>query len=469
MAFTPSETPSLLRDLCFQYLINHLEKIPVEFLALLPTAIRRTLAVHLPVADILQLEQTRFASGLDMPGVWKEVCETWHLLSRYPKLAEMFKSEHEAKEFVMVVVAYEAFHHQEEKRQNVQFEGVYYNLLLNKPHNFRAKPPCIPGPLVFFSPSCIEEPFKVPHCAVPSRFLTIQKEFDGSFLKLLSTRYHICLERLYVDCSSCVGIMDVVDVIFPQLKQVSISCMDFGNYQSTCLVHSLLSGCSQCLHTLTLDDCPEDKIQEIVTTVVSGFTNSPANFQFLRHFRVTISLYRASEKRNYGWNRMSLTNEIERSFKRALTTLSKFIQTHTSLQTCSLRRWQDINGDRRYIYSFILSMLEQPQFLCLTLTESTLSLQGIQHVVHTFLNIPCSGPQMLKLECVQVHVNGIDHTVPSIRDSSFLLYKSLVLDCRIISHSFTNNTGVQSSLKKWLLTIWKLRQRSLTITSDYLQ
>ena len=80
------EAPSLLRDQCLQYLIDNLEDIPVEVLALLPPAIRHTLAMHLPVADILQLEQTRFASGLDMPGVWKEVRKIRHLLSRYPKL-----------------------------------------------------------------------------------------------------------------------------------------------------------------------------------------------------------------------------------------------------------------------------------------------------------------------------------------------------------------------------------------------
>ena len=157
MASTPLETPLLLQENCLQYLIDHLEDISVEALALLPAAIRRTLAVHLPVADILQLEQTRFASGLDMPGVWKEVCEIRHLLSRYPKLVEMFESEIEAKEFVMMVVAYEALHHQEEKPYNSQVEGVYCNLQWNKP---RAKPPRMPGPFVFFHHLALKHPLK---------------------------------------------------------------------------------------------------------------------------------------------------------------------------------------------------------------------------------------------------------------------------------------------------------------------
>ena len=458
MASTPLETPSSLQEQCLQYLIDHLEDIPVEFLALLPTAIRRTLAVHLPVADIFQLEQTRYASGLDMPGVWKEVCEIRHLLSRYPKLVEMFESEIEDKEFVVMVVAYEALHHQEEKPYNSQVEGVYCNLQLNKP---RSKPPRIPGPFVLFSLSCIEAPFKLPHCAVPSRYLTMQKEFDGGFLKLLSTRYHTCLERLYVDCSSCVGIADLVDVILPQLKQLSISCMDFAKSQSSYL-DSLLSGCCQCLHTLTLDDCPDNKIQEIVPTIASVFTNSPAEFRSLRHFYVTV--YRAFK----GWcgtSHISLMREIEDCFIKALTML-------TSLQTCSLRRWKVINDRNRY--TSILSLFEQPQFQCLTLTEISLSLEGTQHLVHTFLSIPCSGPQMLKLECMEVHVHeDADYTAPLIRDSTFLLYKSLVLDCHIMFYPSTfesvstDNTEEQAFVKKWLSTICELQLHSVTVTSDY--
>ena len=462
MASTPPETPSSLQEQCLQYLIDHLEDIPVEFLAILPTAIRRTLAVHLPVADILQLEQTRFASGLDMPGVWKEVCEIRHLFSQYPKLVEMFENEIEDKEFVMMVVAYEALHHREEKPHNFQAKRVNCRLV-RKPHNFK---PHIPGPPVFVSRINIETPLKVQNCAVPSRFLNMH--LDGSILKLLSTRYDICLERLYIDYNSCVGGSNLVKVL-PRLKQLSISCMNFGNSQSSYfkLVHSLLSGCSHCLHTLTLDDCPDETIEKIVSTVVSVFTDKPVNIQSLRHFCVTV--YRASEERNDRWcvsEWLESMIEIEDSFKKALPTLCKAIQTHTSLQTCSLRRWQEISDQN--MYSSILSFFEQPQFQCLTLTETSLSLEGTQHLIHTFLSIPCSGPQMLKLERIQLLVNVRDHifTPPSIRDNTFLLYKSLVLDCRVVFHSFTYINGVDSSVKKWLDTICTLQLHSVTVTSE---
>ena len=464
MASTPPETPSSLKEQCLQYLIDHLEDIPVEFLALLPTAIRRTLAVHLPVADILQLEQTKFASGLDMPGVWKEVCEIRHLLSRYPKLKEMFDSEIDAKEFVMMVVTYEALHGHEEKPHNFQGKRVNRHLV-KKPHNFQSH---IPGPPVFMSRFCVETPLKVRNCAVPSRFLNMH--LDGSILKLLSTRYHICLERLYIDYNSCVGGSNLVDVL-PRLKQLSISCMNYRIFQSLFVLHSMLSGCSQCLHTLTLDDVPGNGIEKIVTTVVSVFVNSPTNFQSLRHFRVTV--YRASERRHYGCgnHRREVMAQIGRSVRRALITLCEAIQTHCLLHSCSLRLWWGLDGRDifdRGILDSILSLFKQPQFQCLTLTETSLSLEIIKHLVRTFLNTPCNGPQMLKLERIQVY--GIDDTVLSIHDSSFLLHKSLVLDCCVApSYLSTFGAGEQSPLKKWLSAICKLQLHSLTVTKYYSQ
>ena len=459
MASTPPEILPSLKEQCLQYLIDHLEDIPVEFLALLPTAIRRTLAVHLPVADILQLEQTRFASSLDMPGVWKEVCEIRHLLSRYPKLVEMFENEIEAKEFVMMVVAYEALHHREEKPHNFEAKRVNRRLV-RKPHDFK---PHIPSPPVFVSRINIETPLKVQNCAVPSRFLNMH--LDGSILKLLSTRYHICLERLYIDYNSCVGGSNLVKIL-PRLKQLSISCMNYEISQNLIVLHFLLSGCSQCLHTLTLDDCPSNGIEKIVSTVVSIFTNSPANFQSLRHFRVAV--YHASEEHHYGYRCgnywAAVMAQIWRNLRGVLITLCEAIQTHCLLHSFSLRLWWGIDG--RDIFGSILSLFEQPQFQCLTLSETSLSLENIQQLVHTFLNTPCNGPQMLKLERIQV-IYGRDQTALSIHDSSFLLHKSLVLDCCVApSYSATFGAGEPPPLKEWLSTICKLQLHSLTVTND---
>ena len=450
MASTLLEAHSSLQEQCLQYLIDHLEDIPVEALALLPTAIRHTLAVHLPVADILQLEQTRFASGLDMPGVWKEVCEIRHLLSRYPKLKEMFESEIEAKEFVAMVVAYEAFHRQQVKPHD--FQAKQPQIFLSRVCHYQEETPQPRIPPVFFSRVSIETPCKVPNYVVPSRFFTMHdNRFDGGILELLSTRYHICLERLYIDCTSCIGVANMVEVL-PRLKQLSVSCMVYGESQLSYVhIRSLLSGCSQCLHTISLDDCPDEKINKIVSTVVSVFTNSPANFQSLRHFHVTV--YRASMERRYGCGtgRMRAMRMIECSLKTALTTLCKAIQTHTSLHSCSLRQWSGINDT--ILLGSICSLFEQPQFQCLTLSQTSLSLENIQQLIHRFLTTPCNRPQMLKLEGIRIYP-GRDNTTPSIRDSSFLLHKSLVLDC---------HTGTFDR-KKWFSTIRKLQLHSLQLT-----
>ena len=81
-----------------------------------------------------------------------------------------------------------------------------YNTMKRSPTIFKRNPIAyLVHHAVFFSLACIEASCKVPHCAVPSQFLTVQKKV-GSNLKLLSSRYHICIERLYIECSSGVGI-----------------------------------------------------------------------------------------------------------------------------------------------------------------------------------------------------------------------------------------------------------------------
>ena len=118
--------------------------------------------------------------------------------------------------------------------------------------------------------------------------------------------------------------------------------------------------------------------------------------------------------------------QIWRSLRGVLITLCEAIQAHSLLHSFSLRQWWGIDGHD--ILGSILSLFKRPQFQCLTLSKTSLSLENIQHLVHTFLNTPCNGPQMLKLERIQV-INHIDDPALSIHDSSFLLHKSLVLDC----------------------------------------
>ena len=65
------DAPSL-EDCCFSYILFDLELFPVDYLALLPTRMRRKLLFQLPVADICRLQETAVVEGVDMNLVWKE-------------------------------------------------------------------------------------------------------------------------------------------------------------------------------------------------------------------------------------------------------------------------------------------------------------------------------------------------------------------------------------------------------------
>ena len=49
----------------------HLDKLSVSHLSLLPLYVRRELLWQLPLADVCQLEDTKFTDGLDMAAYWK--------------------------------------------------------------------------------------------------------------------------------------------------------------------------------------------------------------------------------------------------------------------------------------------------------------------------------------------------------------------------------------------------------------
>ena len=63
-----------LEDCCFSYLIFNLELFRADYLALLPTRMRRKLLFQLPVADVCRLEETAVVEGVDMNLVWKGKC-----------------------------------------------------------------------------------------------------------------------------------------------------------------------------------------------------------------------------------------------------------------------------------------------------------------------------------------------------------------------------------------------------------
>ena len=57
---------------CLITLVEHLEHYPPELLACIPPTLRRPLLLHIPIADLCQLESTKTFDGVDAEMIWKE-------------------------------------------------------------------------------------------------------------------------------------------------------------------------------------------------------------------------------------------------------------------------------------------------------------------------------------------------------------------------------------------------------------
>ena len=66
-----ARVPESLVQQCQFFILMHLDKLSVSHLSLLPLYIRKELLWHLPLADVCQLEGTKFTEGLDMAAYWR--------------------------------------------------------------------------------------------------------------------------------------------------------------------------------------------------------------------------------------------------------------------------------------------------------------------------------------------------------------------------------------------------------------
>ena len=72
MAVEERRVPESLFQQCQYFVLMHLDEFPVSsHLSLLPLNIRKELLWQLPLADVCQLEGTKFTDGLDMAACWK--------------------------------------------------------------------------------------------------------------------------------------------------------------------------------------------------------------------------------------------------------------------------------------------------------------------------------------------------------------------------------------------------------------
>lgn len=65
-----------LQNCCLIYVLFHLEEFPIAYLALLPTAMRTQLMLHLPIADIFRLEGTAVINGVEIEKIRSTVSGT---------------------------------------------------------------------------------------------------------------------------------------------------------------------------------------------------------------------------------------------------------------------------------------------------------------------------------------------------------------------------------------------------------
>ena len=70
MSIRPRVPESIIQQ-CQYFILMHLDEFPVSYLSLLPLCVREELLWQLPLADICQLESTKFTEGLDMAAYWQ--------------------------------------------------------------------------------------------------------------------------------------------------------------------------------------------------------------------------------------------------------------------------------------------------------------------------------------------------------------------------------------------------------------
>ena len=109
--------PTSLEQQCFLHILQHLEKFSVESLSLLPLGIRQSILLSAPVADVFQLEHTRFVKSIDMDEVWKTVCKLrLPLIPSLPDLRATFGAKTPPRELIKTAIAFQILHSGERSR-----------------------------------------------------------------------------------------------------------------------------------------------------------------------------------------------------------------------------------------------------------------------------------------------------------------------------------------------------------------
>ena len=428
--------PISLEQQCFLHILQHLEKFSVEYLSLLPLGIRQSILWSAPVADVFQLEHTRFVKGIDMDEVWKTVCELrLPLIPSLPDLRATFGDETPPRELIKSAIAFQILHSgkiQESipSQPLPSFPGSHLgfhrlqNLRSRGEARNEASQPYQPHSIVsavqqnaLFSILLKRKKVEACRVLVPSRYASyVTTTSDGNTKKIedfMATNCQALPSMAFVDCSTLKR--HVQGELLRKVEHILLRChvsKELWNKHGAQPISSVLSLLKPLLHHgsklqhITFGKCTDETIHVITSQIAELLTNNTDHMVK----RISISVYNFGKNRNYGfcgnaWD--GAFQRLERNSQEASRNLGSMIPHFSSLHTLKLKRWwtrhsEHAHQDHVKLLDVLCTFLKQPHFQCLSLVHTCLPLAYIQRLVRAFLQSPCSQPQTLQLDMLSL-------------------------------------------------------------------
>ena len=427
------DKPISLEQQCFLHILQHLEKFSVESLSLLPLGIRQSILLSAPVADVFQLEHTRFVKDIDMDEVWETVCELrLPLIPSLPDLRVVSGTKTPPRELIKTAIAFQILHSgkiQESipSQPYASFLGPHpafrriQNIHLRmgeagneasqhyRPHNSTVT--AVQQNALF---SILLKRIKV-QVLVPSRYASyVTAISDGNTKKIedfMATTCQALPSMAFVDCSTLKR--HVQGKLLRKVEHILLRCHISNELRGkdgaqpisavVRLLKPLLHPGSKLQH-ITFGKCTDEVIHVITSQVAEHLTRNTNHTVE----RVSISVYDYGRNWNYGCDgnaRYEASRRLERNSQEASRNLGLMIPHISALHTLKLKKWwtrhsEHAHPDHVNLLDVLCTFLKQPHFRCLVLEDNCLPLVYIQRLVCAFLQSPCSQPQTLQLEKV---------------------------------------------------------------------
>ena len=435
--------PTSLEHQSFVHILQHFEKFPLESLSLLPLRIRQRFLLSAPVADVYQLEHTRFVKGIDMAEVWKTMCEQrLPLIPSLPDIRTMFGDETPPQELMKTAIAFQILHVPRTERRmlksisqrdqphssaitSVQHSALFSILLKDDDSMCSVQEPLEAHPGLF-QPSGRkrklggqeDQEMQACHLLVPSRYATYETATSDDNTKkveeFVTTTCQALPSVVFIDCSTLKchhirGDLPIRGELLRKVQCITLSCHVCQSWlwtkngaQPISAVLTPLLHHSSSLRHITFGKCSDERIHVITSQIARLLTSNTDHTVE----RMSISVSDIGKSRDYGfcgnaWD--GAFQELERKSQEASRNLGLMITQISSLHTLKLKRWwtrhsEHAHQDHVNLLDILCSFLKQPYFQCLALADTCLPLVYIQRLVRTFLLSPCSQPQTLQLE-----------------------------------------------------------------------